>query len=58
MSGLKPGTEGDVIGREQWNAIHALRAMAECKVKEGIVAGAMAANARGAELGELLGKDD
>lgn len=36
----------------------ALRAMAECKVKEGIVAGAMAANARGAELGELLGKDD
>ena len=36
----------------------ALRAMAECMVKEGIVAGAMAANARGAELGELLGKDD
>ena len=36
----------------------ALRAMTECKVKEGIVAGAMAANARGAELGELLGKDD
>ena len=36
----------------------ALRAMAEHKVKEGIVAGAMAANARGAELGELLGKDD
>ena len=29
VSGLKPGTEGDVIGREQWNAIHALRAMAE-----------------------------
>lgn len=21
-SGLKPGTEGDVIGREQWKAIH------------------------------------
>ena len=36
----------------------ALRAMAEHRVKEGIVAGAMAANARGGELGDLLGKDD
>ena len=36
----------------------ALRAMAEHRVKEGIVAGAMAANARGGELGNLLGKDD
>ncbi|WP_407279186.1 IS21 family transposase [Aromatoleum evansii] len=25
VSGLKPGTEGDVIGREQWNAIHVRR---------------------------------
>ncbi len=36
----------------------ALRAMAERCVKEGIMAGVMAANARGGELGELLGKDD
>lgn len=35
----------------------ALRTMAERGVKEGIIAGAMAANARGAELGKLLGKD-
>ena len=35
----------------------ALRVMAERSVREGIIAGAMAANARGAELGELLGKD-
>ena len=35
----------------------ALRAMAEHRVKEGIIAGALAANARGSELGELLGKD-
>jgi pyrroline-5-carboxylate reductase len=35
----------------------ALNAMAERGVKEGIIAGAMAANARGGELGELLGKD-
>lgn len=35
----------------------ALKAMAEARVKEGIVAGAMAAFARGGELGELLGKD-
>ena len=32
--------------------------MAERCVKEGIMAGVMAANARGGELGELLGKDD
>jgi len=31
--------------------------MAECGVKDGIVAGVLAANARGAELGDLLGKD-
>ena len=35
----------------------ALNVMAEHRVKEGIVAGVYAANARGAELGELLGKD-
>ncbi|WP_153109590.1 pyrroline-5-carboxylate reductase [Propionivibrio limicola] len=35
----------------------ALSKMAEAGVKEGIVAGALAACARGAELGELLGKD-
>ena len=35
----------------------ALRAMFEHGVKEGIVAGALAANARGGELGQLLGKD-
>ncbi len=35
----------------------ALRVMAERCVKDGIVAGAMAANARGAELGLLLGAD-
>ena len=36
----------------------ALRVMAERGVKEGIIAGAMAANARGAELGKLLSQDD
>lgn len=35
----------------------ALRTMAERGVKEGLIAGALAANARGGELGELLGKD-
>ncbi len=35
----------------------ALRVMAERCVKDGIVAGALAANARGTELGLLLGKD-
>ncbi len=35
----------------------ALRVMAEHKVKEGIMAGALAANARSAQLGELLGQD-
>ena len=35
----------------------ALHVMAECRVKEGIVAGALAAKIRGAELGLLLGKD-
>ncbi len=35
----------------------ALRVMTERGVKDGIVAGVLAANARGAELGELLGKD-
>lgn len=35
----------------------ALRVMAERCVKDGIVAGALAANARGAELGLLLGTD-
>lgn len=35
----------------------ALRTMAEHGLKEAIIAGAMAANARGSELGELLGKD-
>lgn len=35
----------------------ALRTMAERGVKEGIVAGALAAYARSGELGELLGKD-
>lgn len=35
----------------------ALLRMAECGVKDGIVAGVLAANARGAELGDLLGKD-
>jgi len=35
----------------------ALLAMAERGVKDGIVAGALAANARAGELGELLGKD-
>jgi hypothetical protein len=31
--------------------------MAEQKVKEGIIAGAQAANARSRELGEILGQD-
>ena len=31
--------------------------MAEHKVKEGIMAGALAANERSAQLGELLGQD-
>jgi len=35
----------------------ALTMMAERGVKDGIVAGALAANARAATLGELLGKD-
>lgn len=35
----------------------ALRTMSERGVKDGIVAGILAANARGRELGELLGKD-
>ena len=35
----------------------ALRTMAERGVKEGFVAGVLAANSRGRELGELLGKD-
>ena len=35
----------------------ALLVMAESGVKEGIVAGILAANARGAELGEFLGQD-
>ncbi|MEO8409730.1 MAG: pyrroline-5-carboxylate reductase [Propionivibrio sp.] len=35
----------------------ALRVMAERGVKEGVIAGAMAANARAAELGKSLGKD-
>ena len=35
----------------------ALLAMTEHGVKQGIIAGALAANARGGELGELLGKD-
>ena len=35
----------------------ALLAMAERGVKDSIIAGVLAANARGAELGELLGKD-
>jgi pyrroline-5-carboxylate reductase len=35
----------------------ALRTMAEHGVKDGIVAGILAADARGRELGELLGKD-
>ncbi len=35
----------------------ALLVMAERRVKEGIVAGVMAAHARGSELGEMLGKD-
>jgi pyrroline-5-carboxylate reductase len=35
----------------------ALRAMAEHGFKEAIISGALAANARGAELGDLLGKD-
>lgn len=35
----------------------ALRTMAERGVKEGFVAGVLAANLRGRELGELLGKD-
>ena len=36
----------------------ALRTMAERGVKEGLVAGILAADARGRELGELLGRDD
>ena len=36
----------------------ALRTMAERGVKEGFVAGVLAANLRGRELGELLGKDN
>ena len=35
----------------------ALRAMTDSGLKEAIVAGVKAANARGGELGELLGKD-
>ena len=35
----------------------ALRTMAEHGLKEAIIAGTKAANARGGELGELLGKD-
>ncbi len=35
----------------------ALRAMAEHGLKEAVISGALAANARGAELAELLGKD-
>lgn len=35
----------------------ALRTMAECGVKNGIVAGILAADARGRELGDILGKD-
>ncbi|WP_263768374.1 pyrroline-5-carboxylate reductase [Propionivibrio soli] len=35
----------------------AIRTMIERGVKEGIIAGAFAANARGGELGEMLGKD-
>ncbi len=35
----------------------ALRTMAECGVKDGIVAGILAADARGRELGDILGKD-
>jgi pyrroline-5-carboxylate reductase len=35
----------------------ALRAMAEHGLKEAVIAGAIAANARGGELAELLGKD-
>ncbi len=35
----------------------ALHVMAERGVKDGIIAGVLAANARGAKLGELLGKD-
>ena len=36
----------------------ALRTMAERGVKDGIVAGILAADARGRELGQLLGRDD
>ena len=35
----------------------ALLKMTECGVKEGIIAGVLAAKARGAELGDMLGKD-
>ena len=35
----------------------ALNVMSDCRVKAGIVSGVLAANARGAELGDLLGKD-
>jgi pyrroline-5-carboxylate reductase len=35
----------------------ALRTMAERGVKEGFIAGVLAANSRGRELGELLGQD-
>ena len=35
----------------------ALSVMSDCRVKAGIVSGVLAANARGAELGDLLGKD-
>ncbi|MEF8698534.1 MAG: pyrroline-5-carboxylate reductase [Candidatus Accumulibacter sp. UW26] len=35
----------------------ALRTMEERRVKEGFIAGVLAANSRGRELGELLGKD-
>jgi pyrroline-5-carboxylate reductase len=35
----------------------ALRRMAECGVKDGIVAGILAADSRGRELGQQLGKD-
>ena len=39
------------------DAIAALEKMGECGVKAGIVAGVKAADARGRELGEQLGKD-
>ncbi|HRE19316.1 MAG TPA: pyrroline-5-carboxylate reductase dimerization domain-containing protein, partial [Rhodocyclaceae bacterium] len=36
----------------------ALRTMEERGVREGFIAGVLAANVRGRELGDLLGKDD